>query len=45
MMKKKEFGVKSNLLGNIVRSASAEIVSGEMDDKNTFDEPEKVKQL
>lgn len=37
------YPVETNLLGNIVRSACAEIVSGEMDDKNTFDEPEKVK--
>ena len=36
------YEICADLLGNEISSAKAEIVTGKMDDKNTFDEPNKV---
>ena len=33
----------TDLLGNKIKSAKAEILTGDMDAKNTFDDPENVK--
>ena len=37
------YEISTNLLGNVLKSAKAEILTGEMDAKNTFDDPEHVK--
>ena len=37
------YDISTDLLGNQIKSAKAEILTGKMDDKNTFDAPETVK--
>ena len=37
------YEIMTDLLGNKIKSAKAEILTGEMDAKNTFDDPENVK--
>ncbi len=37
------YDISTDLLGNVIKSAKAEILTGKMDDKNTFEEPDAVK--
>ncbi|MCQ2466537.1 MAG: alpha-N-arabinofuranosidase [Clostridia bacterium] len=37
------YGIETNLVGSVVKSVKGSIITGKMDDKNTFDDPDCVK--